>query len=607
MHPLRAVPLLVATLFSVSCSTTLVREVPPEVTATPDEEAFFKPTAFGPVTEDWLENEGLDEAYRRNPGETIASLAALRNEKLTTETRAAIAELCTNHAQRIEKRDPVEAIGYFLAAAEITYPGVKADPSDRTVAVPYSFATGEAAKLLLDSGSNGPANYAVPGPWEEYRIRWNRKEKNLADPAYFDSLLMADQLKLAGLSPEERKISKGFGAPMIGWRDATEERRREDPFLSPVGRALPLAAISRFSDGGSTVSLSLIDLMLTHTTKFGGKEVELAGDFAAPIFLMRNRVPIKAIGFRGMLNPQATSRFSGLHAVEPVRKNKIPLVFVHGLGSDPTTWIQALEMVMTDPELREKYQAFVFIYPTGLPIIFDAHLLRNRLTQLREAHGVSSPKLRELVLVGHSLGGLLSSAQIRTSGDLLESVFFTKPLDEVEGLPPERKEIMEDIFYFDANPDVRRVVFFAAPHRGSDIASNWIGRLGAALVRIPTRMLPGGDLSGQVIDGLTGHGKEALHRPPNSIIQLEPRAPVLEAMLKMPISDRVTYHSIIGTADPEQPILQSTDLVVPYWSSSLKGASTEDVYHGTHVSINKEEEAMNRLRQILHEHLDGAE
>ena len=43
----------------------------------------------------------------------------------------------------------------------------------------------------------------------------------------------------------------------------------------------------------------------------------------------------------------------------------------------------------------------------------------------------------------------------------------------------------QETFVFNHRPDVQRVIFISTPHRGSDLASNWIGRIGAALVRTP--------------------------------------------------------------------------------------------------------------------------
>ena len=43
-------------------------------------------------------------------------------------------------------------------------------------------------------------------------------------------------------------------------------------------------------------------------------------------------------------------------------------------------------------------------------------------------------------------------------------------------LPPDH--VLKRALIFDANPQVQRILFICVPHRGSDLAINWIGSLG---------------------------------------------------------------------------------------------------------------------------------
>src|SRR5438045_9481068 len=72
---------------------------------------------------------------------------------------------------------------------------------------------------------------------------------------------------------------------------------------------------------------------------------------------------------------------------------------------------------------------------------------------------------------------------------------------------------------FHANPRIARVVFICTPHRGSDLASNGIGKIGISLITLPARLtavmldtLTSADLA-----QLTGSSK----RLPNSITGLK--------------------------------------------------------------------------------------
>jgi hypothetical protein len=69
-------------------------------------------------------------------------------------------------------------------------------------------------------------------------------------------------------------------------------------------------------------------------------------------------------------------------------------------------------------------------------------------------------------------------------------------------------------------------------------------------------------------------------RLPNSVSNLAPTAPYLKVLNKEPI--QVPYHSIIGNRGKPGPLADSTDGVVPYWSSHLDGAKSECIVPGPH-------------------------
>ena len=83
---------------------------------------------------------------------------------------------------------------------------------------------------------------------------------------------------------------------------------------------------------------------------------------------------------------------------------------------------------------------------------------------------------------------------------------------------------------------------------------------------------------------------------PLVIFSLSPKNPTLLVMDKVPI--RVPYHSIIGDRGKgDSP--NSTDGVVPYWSSHLDGAQSELIVPGPHGSCELPQ-TIEELRRILH-------
>jgi len=95
---------------------------------------------------------------------------------------------------------------------------------------------------------------------------------------------------------------------------------------------------------------------------------------------------------------------------------------------------------------------------------------------------------------------------------------------------------------------------------------------------------------------LTGSGK----RLPNSITGLKPSNPALPVVNSVPIT--VPYHSIIGNRGKPGPILDSTDGVVPYWSSHLDGAQSEVIVPGPHGACELPQ-TIAELDRLLRLHL----
>ena len=284
---------------------------------------------------------------------------------------------------------------------------------------------------------------------------------------------------------------------------------------------------------------------------------------------------------------------------QPYRPGKIPVVFVHGVYSTPSTWTQTINHFQNDPELADRYQFWLFLYPTGAPITASAADLRRALRQAIAFFDPcgNDPALQEMVLVGHSMGGLLSEMAVMESGDTLWRAYFSKPFDEVLA-SPETKERLQESLFLTPEPYVQRLVMIATPHRGSLEAALFPGHPLQAFIRRPEELrktirnvasengrdvkAPG--LKPRVLTGLGG---------------LRPHEPGLEALLEIPIC--VPYHSIIPQASICGVELH-TDGVVRYNSSHLDGAESEKITHGVHTSHDSRE-VSREVKRILCEHL----
>ena len=115
--------------------------------------------------------------------------------------------------------------------------------------------------------------------------------------------------------------------------------------------------------------------------------------------------------------------------LEPYDPNRIPVLMVHGLWSSPTTWMDMFNDLRSFPEIRERYQFWFYLYPSGQPFWISATQLRNDLVTMRDAFDRPrrDKSLDNMVLVGHSMGGLVSRMQTIDSGDEFWRIVSEQP------------------------------------------------------------------------------------------------------------------------------------------------------------------------------------
>ena len=88
---------------------------------------------------------------------------------------------------------------------------------------------------------------------------------------------------------------------------------------------------------------------------------------------------------------------------------------------------------------------------------------------------------------------------------------------------------------------------------------------------------------------------------PNSVDTLEPNDRFVQAVSKLPLTPGIPYHSIIGDRGRgDTP--NSSDGVVPYWSSHLAGAQSELIVNSNHMA-QYNPEAIREVKRILRANL----
>ena len=131
------------------------------------------------------------------------------------------------------------------------------------------------------------------------------------------------------------------------------------------------------------------------------------------------------------------------------------------------------------------------------------------------------PAFDQMVLLGHSMGGLLSHMMTVDSGDKLWQLNSDRPFDEILG-PPEVLDELQHYLFFEPLPFVKRVVFLATPHRGSDLSRGMVGRVGSSLITEPDHISQAAHASSSRTTPTPSTAASSAACPP-SIETLEPR------------------------------------------------------------------------------------
>jgi len=217
-------------------------------------------------------------------------------------------------------------------------------------------------------------------------------------------------------------------------------------------------------------------------------------------------------------------------------------------------------------------------------------LLRRDLDGIKRAF----PDHKRVILIGHSMGGMICRLMVTDAGDKIWRGFFGAPPAKTP-LAGESRNLLDEALVFNHRPEVKRVIFISTPHRGSKLASGWIGRIGASLVRTPRLFEPVYAAMKPIL--VADPAARQLNRMANSVDTLEPNDRFVEAVNKIPITPGIPYHSIIGDRGRgDTP--NSSDGVVPYWSSHLDGAQSELIVNSDH-GAQSNPDAIREVERIL--------
>lgn len=327
-----------------------------------------------------------------------------------------------------------------------------------------------------------------------------------SNPWFYEAIFMSDEVDPTFRLRESVTV-EGMGIPLAGLAPRGGSRPHAN-VLKDNGNVHTLTAIldfDRMVDGKPT--LRTIPRLMNEHIFIGKNKVRqpLAANFSVPIALFWKLSDADGTELLGAFRPKKAINTMGLYFSEPYDPRKIPVVFTHGLMSGPATFANLTNRLLVDPVIRENYQFWFFGYPSGLAWTIPASRQRQALKELMQEYNPrgTSREMNNIVMVGHSMGGLITRFNNSTKPWTLMKGIFELPPETFagmtmgnwkNGLAPlncdeHTLEQLQNNFIFSPSSSVTRIVYMATPHRGSTFADNWIGRLGQHLIDLPSDML----------------------------------------------------------------------------------------------------------------------
>jgi pimeloyl-ACP methyl ester carboxylesterase len=527
---------------------------------------------------------------------TVATIRPRLHPLRTTAAALISVQQDIVRALREEKGSPSAAIGGYLNAAQTAAQQLQRDPKDTEARDAYNYAVSRVISALqkakLDPWTQ-PLH--VPAPdGGEYILTHRHDPRPEWNPALYD-FTPADEFDVGGVYVTERTTRDGIGAPLVAVGRGQRGRYREDFALPRTYYGV--TAVARF-DRARRCVLSFEDPLASERVTIGSRTFPLAADFTVPLAVLLARENPERLGLSRMLQPAKFTDTARIARLQPYDPDKTVVLVVHGLMSEPSTWTPMINTLRGDAEIRKHYQFWFYSYPSGYPYPYAAAILRRELDAIQKRF----PTRRPMVVIGHSMGGCISRLLITDTGDRLWMDIFEEPPDEVQ-LPPDDLKLFTEALIFRHRPEVGRVIFISAPLRGSELARNWVGRIGSMLVKAPTNLIK----AGADVLTVTSYGSDdlKLKRIPNSVDTLAPNNRFVKAIQKIPLTPGIPYHVISGdrgkggNKDQTKPVM--SDGVVPYWSSHMEGAQSELVVPSSH-SAHQNPEAIAEVERILKQH-----
>lgn len=567
-----------------------------------------------------LRRTSLDErVWRRldtKPDEILAGLTQAYEAEPHLETVYAMAEINYIAAGRREDDDERRSTRYYLQCVERCYQYLF-DPQFDTVRNPYdpqfrgacnlyNSALERSLRFARKEGmfkSGGRVSFAAVGS----KLQLDIVPKGFDwGPESFGEFEFVSDYQLKGL--ENRYQTHGLGVPLIAIRKRGTSRPDVERHYAR-NLSFPVTAFLRLnhwekgdqrSSGPLNGQIELYDPLDATDIPLAGLRVPLESDITTPLAYFLDTKAVRQLDLMGLFHVDKARKLAGLYMVQPYQPDKIPVVMIHGLYSSPMTWLEAFNDLRSNPEFRDRYQFWFYLYPTGQPFWQSAADLREYIVSVQQTFGTPQRPMAmsNMVLVGHSMGGLIARMVTQDSGDRYWQAVSKTPFQQVKGDQDSINEI-ERVYFFQHIPTVSRVITLGSPFRGSDYANGLTQKIARNAISFPKRTAEG---TARLLTMNPDLFRDSAGTA-TSLDSLDPDSPVLRVLAETPPTTGVRYHNVVGITKKDVPLSDNTDGVVSYPSAHRDDVESELVVRADHVHVHRNPLAVNELSRILKLHL----
>ncbi|HTO08821.1 MAG TPA: hypothetical protein VMR86_17365 [Myxococcota bacterium] len=563
------------------------------------------------LSREYLERLGLADLYRENPREALAQLRSGLGGPDEVGRLFALSELWFESALKTGDR------GEYLAAAVYAWaflfpknPALNPTPYDGHIRLALDLynrgiTEGLAAAERDDQTTLDLSPREIPLPFGAFVLSPPEHEFRYGGYQLQHFVSLRD-LKIHGLRNRYRRA--GIGAAVAAQVDG--EGTAHDRWIPPNAK-VPLTVLLRMPDARAGLdrakvkgSLEIYDADETPSVEIDGRQVPLESEPSATIAYRLDHAPVWDFEIAGFRRPEFTlpsaGKNKGLIFLTPYRPGRIPVVFVHGTASSPARWAEMGNELLGDPRVASRYQLWFFVYNSGQPVLTSAANLRESLEAALsdiDPEG-KDPALRQMVVIGHSQGGLLTKLMVVSSGNQFWNNISGVSFTSVK-LSQDTSTLLKRAVFFDALPFVKRVVFISTPHKGSYIAENWLGMLARRFVAMPAAFTNAALELGQLREQVALRGSWKM---PTAVDNMDWSNPGLRTLYSLPIASWVRVNSIIPVL--QEPIQTGEDGVVRYSSAHIEPVESELVVCPCGHSTQATTQTIEEVRRILYKHAD---